>query len=132
MAKDGLISITTRNIDGVVINNAVFLPVTLTFTAAEAWPAGAVLGRLTASGNYVRYDPTANDGSQVPSAVLTDEVSSSAAGNTPYTVMVQGEVRAQRLVIKDGTVLNDAQRFALRDYSIIARDTFQITEADNS
>lgn len=33
-------------------------------------PAGQVLGKVTASGNYVAYDPGASDGSEVAAAIL--------------------------------------------------------------
>lgn len=132
MAKNGLIANNVRDINGIVLFDAKFQNVTLQFAAAETWPAGAVLGRVTATGRYVRFNPAASDGSQVPSAILCDPVTQSASGNTPYTVLIQGEVRATDLVDSTGTALTDAARFALRDYSIIARDVHEITFRDNN
>ena len=131
MAQNGVIAVNNRTINGIVVNDAKFIPVTLTFTAAETWPAGAVLGRLTATGAYVRYNPTLSTGAEVPSAVLTQPVAVSAAGNIPYQAMVEGEARLADLVINDGTAITAAQAFALRTYNIIARDVRDITFQDN-
>lgn len=132
MAKNGLIANNVRNINGVVLFGAKFKEVTLQFDAAETWPAGAVLARVTASGRYVRFDTTASDGSEVPSAILTDAVTAAAAGNQAYAVMIQGEVREGDLTDAADAAINAAAVFALRDYSIIAREVHEITFRDNN
>lgn len=50
---------------------------------------GSVLGRITASGLLVLSDPAAGDGSEVPMAILCEDVSTYAAdGVTPYDTPV--------------------------------------------
>ncbi len=133
MAKNGLIADNVRNINGVVLFGATFKPVTLAFAAAETWPAGAILGRVTSSGNYVRYDATASDGSEVPSAILTEAVTQ-PIGTTTYQVAVQGEFRVGDLVDSADTAItvNSAADYALRDYGIIVRDVHETTFRDNN
>ncbi|AAQ96538.1 hypothetical protein [Vibrio phage VP16C] len=134
MAKNGLINDRVRDINGVVLFDAKFKPVELAFAAAETWPAGAVLGRVTATGRYVRYNPAASDGSQVPSAILTEAVTQSAAGNITYSVAVSGEFRVGDLTDATGTALtaNSSADFALRDYGFILRDVYETTFRDNN
>ncbi|AAQ96474.1 hypothetical protein [Vibrio phage VP16T] len=134
MAKNGLIADNVRDINGVVLFDAKFKPVVLQFGAAETWPAGAVLGRVTATGRYVRYNASASDGSQVPSAILTEAVTQSAAGNVTYDVAVSGEFRVGDLVDAAGTALtaNSAADYALRDYGFILRDVHETTFRDNN
>lgn len=133
MAKNGLIANNVRNINGMVLFNATFKPVVLSFAAAETWPAGAILGRVTASGNYVRYDSTASDGSEVPSAILTEDVTQ-PIGTTTYSVAVEGEFRVGDLTDADGTAItvNSAADYALRNYGIIVRDVHETTFRDNN
>ncbi len=131
MAKNGLIANNVRNINGIVLFDAKFKEVTLQFAAAQTWPAGAVLGRLTSNGNYVRFDTTASNGAEVPSAVLTDAVTN-AIGNTPYAVLIQGELRQDDLVDEADAAIDAAAVFALRNYSIIAREVHEITFRDNN
>lgn len=56
---------------------------------------GSVLGRITASGLLVLSDPAAGDGSEVPMAILCENVSTYAADgvtprDTPVSVCVHG------------------------------------------
>lgn len=132
MSTEGVVNIGTRTINGIVVNDAKFIPATLEFGAAATWPAGSVLGRLTASGRYARFDAAASNGAQVPSAILTQPVTTTAAANVPFDVLIQGEVRLDDLVNSAGSALTDAQVFLLRDYAIIARDVRQITFRDNN
>lgn len=132
MAKNGLIANTERNINGIVLFDAKFKEVELEFATGETWPAGAVLGRVTASGRYVRFDTSASDGSEVPSAVLTDAVTAAAAGNQTYAVLIQGEVRQADLTDTADAAITAAAVFALRNYSIIAREVREITFRDNN
>lgn len=44
--------------------------VTVTVAGAVALPSGTVLGKITASGKYVKYLDSASDGSQAAAAIL--------------------------------------------------------------
>jgi hypothetical protein len=51
--------------------------------------AGAVLGRITASGKYTALAPTASDGSQNAAAILL-EATDASTGDKPAALLVRG------------------------------------------
>lgn len=93
--------------------------------AAGRWlPIGSVLGRVTASGLYVAFDPAATDGSQVAVAVLLTDTD--AFVNTKAAALVRdGIVKRSGLKFIDG-VTPEQQTAALASLSqagIVTRDT---------
>ena len=52
---------------------------TVTVLSGQNLQAGAVLGKVTASGKYKALDPAAADGSQIATVILYDAVNASAA-----------------------------------------------------
>lgn len=50
--------------------------------AGAVLPRGTVLGKVTATGKYKKSVASANDGSQVPTGVLTDDIDASVADVT--------------------------------------------------
>lgn len=125
------IEITNNSTSGVAIWEPVHEDATLVFPGAETWPAGAVLGKVTASGKYARFNPGASDGSEIPKAVLTQEVTSTGAGDVAARPAIAGRLRAGDLVNNADAALTDAQLDQLRDYSIIPLSTTQLAELDN-
>ncbi len=125
------IEITNNATNGVVIWDPVFNDEVGTFTLNEVWPEGAVLGRITASGKLVRFDPAASDGSEVAVAVLTQQVDATAAGDYPIRPAISGRVRQRELKDKDGTALTKTALEQLRGFTIIALPTEQLSELDN-
>ncbi|MFX8266495.1 head decoration protein, partial [Acinetobacter baumannii] len=72
-------------------------PVFMNYTlkGGQQLVAGSVLGRITASGLLVLSNAAAGDGSQVPMAILCEDVMTFApdgvtARDTPLSVAVQG------------------------------------------
>lgn len=51
----------------------------VTITAGQNLPAGAVVGKITASGKYAAYDNNASDGTETAAGVLVAAVDASAA-----------------------------------------------------
>lgn len=47
---------------------------TVTVAGSVALPSGTVLGRITATGKYVKYNDAASDGSQTAAAVLYNDL----------------------------------------------------------
>ena len=123
--------ISNRRCNGVVILSPVFADATLTAAGAATWPAGAVLGKVTASGKYVRFDSGAADGSEVPSAVLTQAVEFTAAGDRAERPAISGQLRRGDLVDSAGAALTDAAVDQLRDFTILALTTHQLSAQDN-
>lgn len=125
------IEITNNTTRGIVIWEPVFEDATATFAGAETWPQGAVLAKLTATGNYVRFNPAGSGGAEVPLAVLTQNLEADAAGDLPFRPAISGRVRLNDLIDSAGTALTAAAVDQLRDYTIIAQSTTQLSEFDN-
>ena len=78
--------------------------------AAGTLKAGAVLGRVTATGKYVAFNPGAADGSEEAAAVLYDGADASG-GEVDIVVTARAtEVRASALAWADG--VTDPQKTA--------------------
>lgn len=76
----------------------------ITVVSGETLAAGAVLGKITASGKYAAYDNTAADGSEVAAGVLYAAVDASAADAAGVAILRDAEVNANEL----GWAANDA------------------------
>ena len=74
----------------------------ITVLSGEILEAGAVLGKVTASGKYKALDPAATDGSQVAVGILYDAVDASAADAEGVAIVRIAEVNAAELVWPDG------------------------------
>lgn len=70
----------------------------ITLAAGNALPPGAVLGQVTASGEYVAFNPAANDGSETAKAVLFASVDASAAAKAAVVTARDAEVAEASLV----------------------------------
>ena len=125
------IEITNNSTSGVAIWEPVHEDAVATFGGAATWPAGSVLGKVTATGKYVRFAPGAADGSEIPLAVLSQDVTADAAGDVAIRPVIAGRVRAGDLVNNVDAALTAVQLDQLRDYSIIALGTTQLAELDN-
>ena len=124
--------ITNNDVTGIVIFGAVHGDAAATFGAAETWPAGTVLGRITATGKYARFAPAAGDGSEVPSAVLSQPLTAGAAGDIPFRPLIGGQVRKAGLVNAADAVLTFTQIDVLRTYGITALNTVELSQLDNA
>jgi len=72
-----------------------------TITGGAAYPRGAVLGRITASGLYVLSDASATDGSQKPAAILAEPIDTTS-GETQAVVYHSGEFNSNALTYGAG------------------------------
>jgi head decoration protein D len=76
----------------------------ITIVSGQNLVAGAVLGKITASGKYKAYDDAAVDGSQAAAGILFDAVDASAADAKGVGILRHAEV--------DGDMLNWASQNA--------------------
>lgn len=89
----------------------------ITLAATDAvLPAGQLLGKVTASGNYAPYNNAATDGSEVAAAVLYAPVGISASAQRSVGIVRDAEVKRALLTGLDTT--GEADLLAL---GIIAR-----------
>lgn len=68
-----------------------YLRLVVTVISGQVLEAGAVLGKITASGKYTAVDADATDGSEAAAGVLYDDVDASG-GDTPGLAIVKQAV----------------------------------------
>ena len=88
-------------------------------SGAGAQPRGAVLGKVTATGKYIRSLSAASDGSETPRAILAQDVDATS-GDVVATAYIKGEFNERALTIGTGHTA-DSIRDALADKGIILR-----------
>ncbi|AQZ96635.1 head decoration protein [Halopseudomonas phragmitis] len=81
--------------------------------------AGAVLGKVTASDEYVLSLAAAEDGSETPDVILAEAVDTTE-GAAPAPVMLTGEVLAAQLTLGAGHTIASVKA-ALRPLSLFIR-----------
>lgn len=74
----------------------------VTLLAGVSYPAGAVLGKITASGKFKLLAPAANDGSESAAAVLFAPVDATAADKPGVVNSRDTEVQGAALAWPDG------------------------------
>jgi hypothetical protein len=107
--------------------NPNFTRETITLLAGAAYPVGAVLGRITASGKYKLATSGGTDGAQTAAAVLlyaADATSADAAG----LVIVRGPAIVSKSALVFDATVDDAAKIAtkhgqLAALGIIPRET---------
>lgn len=84
---------------------------------------GTILGMVTTSGEYVISKKDATDGSEIPCAILVDDVDTTtdAASGGLY---LMGEFNQNRIIF-DGAWTPAELKDALRQFSIFLRDSVQ-------
>ncbi|MGY6709714.1 MAG: head decoration protein [Rhizobiaceae bacterium] len=85
--------------------------------------AGSVLGRVTASGKYVPFDPDGEDGSENAAAILYEGCDATESDVRRTLTARDTEVHADVLQWADGVDDNDktAALTALADFGIVGR-----------
>lgn len=83
--------------DQLIAGNLKLVTDTVTIGASQTLIRGAVLGRVTATGDYVLSVETATDGSQIPCAILVDNVTTAAGATQTAGVYLQGEFNSNYL-----------------------------------
>ena len=107
--------------------NPNFTRESVTLLSGAAYPVGAVLGRITASGKYKLATSGGTDGAQTAAAVLLYAVDATAADASGLVVMRGPAIVSKAALVFDATV-DDAAKTAtkhgqLTALGIIARDT---------
>ena len=84
--------------------NPNFTRETITLLAGTAYPVGAVLGRITASGKYKLATSGGSDGAQTAAAVLIYAVDATAADASGLVVMRGPAIISKAALVFDATV----------------------------
>lgn len=122
---------TTRTL---VVASPKFEDDILVDAAGGDYVAGTLLGRLTGTGNLTAYVAGAVDGSEIPIAILTCDLTLAAATPVSVRALISGEVRRNdisRYNAGTPTALTQAEVDLLRDFTIIASKSVQLAELDN-
>lgn len=125
------IEITNNQTRGIVIWDPVFEDEILIDAGGATYAAGTLLGRITASAKLTKYTSGAGDGSQIPVAVLLNELVLPGATDVPCRPIISGRVRRNDLVAHGVGAITTAESDLLRDYGIIPLSTTQLAELDN-
>jgi hypothetical protein len=100
---------------------------TVTLLAGTAYPIGAVLGRITASGKYKLATSGGTDGAQTAAAVLLSPVDASGADG-PGIVIARGPAIVSKAALAFDSTVDDGAKTTtkhgqLAALGIIPRDT---------
>lgn len=95
----------------------------VTIGVAGVLKRGMVLGMVTASGAFIPSKKDATDGSEKPSAILVDDVDTTAAAQTGG-VYLMGEFNQHRLIF-DATWTVAELKAQFRPLAIFLRDSIQ-------
>ncbi len=88
-----------------------------------AFKRGTVLGLVAASGKYTHCVKTAEDGSQVPVAILVDDVDASSSDQNGGLYLM-GEFNQHQIIIDNSWTTADLKK-ALRPLAIFLKDSDQ-------
>ncbi len=107
-----------------LIENTLFMPgkdpvlAPAQIASGQSLQAGSVLGAVTATGELKLSDASATDGSEIPTAILLEDLdTTSAGGSVTFNVAVEGFFNETALVFGPGHTW-DTVRFPLRDCGI--------------
>lgn len=99
--------------------NPNFTRETITLLAGAAYPVGAVLGRITASGKYKLATSGGTDGAQTAAAVLLYAADATSADATGLVVMRGPAIVSKAALVFDATV-DDAAKIATKHGQLTA------------
>lgn len=99
--------------------NPNFTRETITLLAGAAYPVGAVLGRITASGKYKLATSGGTDGAQTAAAVLLYAADATSADATGLVVMRGPAIVSKAALVFDATV-DDAAKIATKHSQLTA------------
>lgn len=130
-------SMTVTNVDlgNVILQDAKFRDELLTFAAGGTVKEGTILARDSASGKLVPFvvgGVTNENG--IPKAIVTYDVTATAAGDVAIRAGVAGGYRKERLVIDadgDASNITDAILDQLRDYGLVPVNVAELGILDN-
>ena len=91
----------------------------VTILSGQNLVAGALLGKITASGKYILSLSAATDGSEVPDAILS-EAANASSGDLKRIVYIAGEFNENKMIFGTGHTASSV-RHVLRDMGIFLK-----------
>ena len=123
--------ITNHQERSIVIFGAQYNANIVLAAGAVTYVAGTLLGRITASGKLTAYTSGAADGSEIPLAVLREELVFAGAGEVSAKVIVEGTLDRDLMVAHGVGAITIAEADLLRDFAIVTQSTEQLAQLDN-
>lgn len=126
------LTITNYDNAGITIGEETFEDGLLTHTGAGTIAAGTILGRVTSTGKWEKYDSGASTGEENPTAILTVASVATGAGDVAIRPMIKGVCRLEKVI--DGNTSaapTKAIQDKLRDYGIICVTVDELNGQDN-
>jgi hypothetical protein len=120
---------------GLVLGAPIYREEVFSAAGALTFPAGMVVGRITASGKITFYASGAGDGTAVPMGALVNELVTTGAGDTNVRILMSGTVREDQLLVwTAGTpvVPTSAELQLLHTYGIIGQADRELQRFDNN
>lgn len=124
--------ITNVEVPLIILQGEQFVDSTVTFAAAGTAKAGLILALV--AGKFVPFVIGGTGGTEIPSGILTYDLTVAGAGDAGARVLVAGVVNKNRLIVAaDGSGINITPGILaqLRDYSIIAVEVASLGAFDN-
>jgi hypothetical protein len=107
----------------------------ITGSGADSFIRGTILGVITATGKYYPYNTgDSPSGTNIPKAILLNDVTTSASADYPAGIMLTGEIDEDKVMIDGGTQganITQAIKDQLRDYGIIVKSKTEFGAIDN-
>jgi len=129
------ITITNVDLGSVELEGAICRDELVTFAGTDAFVAGTILARSTATDKLVLFvKGGVTNGNGTPKAVLLYDIERTGAGDVKARVCVKGHVNKDRLIIDsdgDDSNIDGAVLDQLRDYGIVASNVQQLADLDN-
>lgn len=116
---------------GATVLEAGGLQFTITDGAADFVVGDTATLTVAADGDVVIFAVDGAGGAQVPSMVLTYDLTATGAEDQAQRLMVSGRVRREKLLIDAGGTVTDSIVDALRDFGIVAENVDELNIQDN-
>ena len=109
-----MVAFVNNTIPQLLLGDNEFTDETFTAAGANTYPAGTVLGRLTADSKLVVFANAAATGAENPVAILRNELITTGAGDTSIRACIGGKARFDRVTEFGVGTLNKLKEDNLR------------------
>ena len=95
----------------------------VTIASGQNLPIGTVIGRVSADGKVVQFDPSASDGSETPAGILCESIDATAADTASWIAARHAIVSEDALVWPEGITAGQlsAATVTLKNLGILVR-----------
>lgn len=122
----------TRSYDNLIAGSAVETVSTgYILLTGQVVVRGQMMGRITATGKWKKYQSASVDGSEIPRGVSAEAIDATAA-DKKIVIYTTGEFNKNALVFDGGDTLTVAVKNLLQDVNIHTKDSVSVTGVHSS